>query len=198
MAPRPYRLGRRQAGADDTRARIIAAARDLLMTGNGLAGFTVDAVARAADVARQTVYYQFGSKVGLLEALCDSLALAGGIERLPSAFRQPDPLDALDRFVAVLVDFHASDRVLTRRLRGMATLDQDLALVLGGRDERRRKGLRVLVGRLGLAAHDDVVDLLHTLTSFETFDALAGAAREPAEVARLVQRLVRVAAGVTR
>src|SRR5947209_18395237 len=114
MSPRPYRLGQRQAAADQTRARIVAAARELLGARSGFAGFTIDAVARQAGVARMTVYYQFGSKVGLLEALCDSLAARGGIEQLMTAFCQPDSLDALREFVAVFGRFWSSDRLVTR------------------------------------------------------------------------------------
>src|ERR1700736_1948776 len=95
MSPRPYRLGQRQAATEQTRARIIAAARELLIASDGFSGFSIDAVARQADVARMTVYHQFGSKIGLLEALSDSLAAHGGMEQLASAFRERDPLDAL-------------------------------------------------------------------------------------------------------
>lgn len=66
MSPRPYRLGQRQAATEKTRARIISAARELLMESTGYTGFSIDAVARQADVARMTVYHQFGSKIGLL------------------------------------------------------------------------------------------------------------------------------------
>src|SRR5579883_3637314 len=96
--PRPYRLGQRQAAADQTRARILSAARELLASADGFSGFTVDAVARQAGVARMTVYYQFDSKVGLLEALFDDLASRGGMERMPEAFHQPEPLDALTTY----------------------------------------------------------------------------------------------------
>src|SRR5579872_5055175 len=120
--PRPYRLGQRQVATDQTRARIIAAARELLSAGDGFAGFSVEAVARQADVARMTVYYQFGSKVGLLEALSDDLAARGGMERLAEAFRQPDALQALDAFIAVFGRFWSADRLATRRLRGLAAL----------------------------------------------------------------------------
>ena len=94
MSPRPYRLGQRRLAAEQTRARVIAAARELLMATGGFAGFTIDAVARQAGVARMTIYNQFGSKAGLLEALFDDLAARGGMEQLPSAFSRPDPLDA--------------------------------------------------------------------------------------------------------
>src|ERR1700719_4474852 len=123
MSPRPYQLGQRQASSEQTRSRIIDAARELLMTSNGFSGFSIDAVARQADVARMTVYHQFGSKIGLLEALCDSLAASGGMEQLASAFRQPEPLDALDEYITVFGRFWESDRLVTRRLRGLAALD---------------------------------------------------------------------------
>ncbi len=196
--PRPYRLGQRQAASAQTRARILAAARELLMVPDNFSGFSVDAVARQADVARMTVYYQFGSRVGLLEALSDDLAARGGMEQLATAFRQPDPLGALDAFIAVFVGFWAADRLVTRRLRALAALDADFEQVIRTRDERRRDGLRVLVGRI--AAHsgqlrqrpvEEAIDLLHVLTSFESFDTLAGDGRSPDDVTLLFQELAR-------
>ena len=109
MSPRPYRLGQRQKATEQTRARILAAARELLLASDAFSGFSIDAVARQADVARMTVYHQFGSKIGLLEALSDSLAAHGGMEQLANAFRQPDPLKALDEFITVFSRFWQSD-----------------------------------------------------------------------------------------
>src|SRR5579864_9089865 len=122
MSPRPYRLGQRQAATEQTRTRIITAARELLIASDGFSGFSIDAVARQADVARMTVYHQFGSKIGLLEALCDSLASYGGMEQLASAFRRPEPLDALDEYITVFCRFYDSERLLARRLHGLAAL----------------------------------------------------------------------------
>src|SRR2546430_14142302 len=91
MSPRPYRLGQRQVAADKTRSRILKAAREQL---EKEASFSLDAVARRADVARMTAYYQFGSRRGLLEALFDDLAARGGVPPFPSAFQGPDPAGA--------------------------------------------------------------------------------------------------------
>ena len=110
MSPRPYRLGQRQKATEQTRARILTAARELLLASDAFSGFSIDAVARQADVARMTVYHQFGSKIGLLEALSDSLAAHGGMEQLANAFRQPDPLKALDEFITVFSRFWQSDQ----------------------------------------------------------------------------------------
>lgn len=196
MSPRPYRLGQRQAATEQTRSRILTAARELLMSEEGISSFSIDAVARQADVARMTVYHQFGSKTGLLEALCDALATSGGMEQLASAFRQADPFAALDTYIAVFARFWQTDRLVTRRLRGLAALDPEFEQVIRARDERRRKGLHVLVQRFGeqqslpaLQTHEDIVAMLYTLLSFECFDTLAGPARSIEEVVPAIQQL---------
>jgi len=47
-------------------------------------------MARGADASRLTIYYQFKSCPGLLEALYDHLAMRGGMQRMPEVFREPD------------------------------------------------------------------------------------------------------------
>src|SRR5207237_10798065 len=120
MSPRPYRLGQRQATTEQTRARILAAARELLMARDGFNGFSIDAVARQADVARMTVYYQFGSKIGLLEALSDYLATNGGLDQLSTAFRRTEPLEALEAVVNIFSRFWEADGMLLRLLLALA------------------------------------------------------------------------------
>jgi AcrR family transcriptional regulator len=198
MSPRRYRMDQRQEATAQTRAQILAAARTLLGAPEGISAFTIDAVARQAGVARMTVYYQFGSKVGLLEAISDDFAARGQMDRLATAFQQPDPLEALDRYIATFASFWETDRLSMRRLRALAALDPDFETVIRARDERRRTGARVLVGRLltqpGLAdqgAIDELVNMLFTLTSFEFFDTLAGPDRTLEDVAPQVQRLAR-------
>jgi len=196
MSPRPYRLGEREVAIHQTRARIIEAARELLMISDGFTSFTIEAVARQADVARMTVYYQFGSKTGLLEAICDSLAANGGITQLGNAIRAEDARAALAECIHIFSVFWDSDRLITRRLRGLASLDQEFEQVVRARDERRRKGLRVIVQRLAEQerwpapeAIDQAIDLLFTLTSFESFDMLAGPTRNCVDVTPAIQRL---------
>jgi AcrR family transcriptional regulator len=205
MSPRPYRLGQRQqATTEQTRARILAAAHQLLAAAGGIAAFTVEAVARHADVSRMTVYYQFGSKAGLLEALFDQLATTGGLPQgAAAALGQPDPLDALAGYVAAFGRFWVAERLVLRRLRSLAALDPELEHGVRARDARRRKGLELLAGRLADRyghPHPDAlaeaVTVLHMLTSFETFDALAGPDRSPQDVAGQVHRLAVAALGL--
>ncbi len=143
-----------------------------------------------------TVYYQFGSKAGLLNTLFDDLGGHGLVERLRAGLGQREPFEALAEFIGAFVGFWASDRILIRRLRSLAGLDSDLQRGLRARDARRRDGLSDLVARLaerrGRPA-DEAIEVLQVLTSFETFDALAGTSRSPEDVATL---LIRVAHSV--
>jgi AcrR family transcriptional regulator len=180
MSPRPYNLGKRQEQIDEARDQVLDAARALLREADSYGDFTVDAVARRADVARATVYYQFGSKTGLLEGLCDHLAELGGLSQLPEAFTNPDPEQALAAFITAFGRFWQADRTVMRRLRALAALDPEVKSVITARDQRRHQGLNVLVRRLideGAAPadldHSRAVRILTALTSFETFDALS-------------------------
>ena len=195
MSPRPYQLGRRQAEVDEGRRRVLAAARALLGATENFGSFTVEAVARAADVARATVYYQFGSKSGLLEAICDDLATSARMDTLAESFALPDPLAAVRSFVSVFGRFWDSDRAAMRRLRALAHLDPDVKAVISARDDRRRQGLSVLLGRLrdqrqAAAGSEETIAVLMALTSFETFDALAGPTASCCEALPVIYRLI--------
>ena len=186
----PYRPTQRQSTSDATRARIVDAARELLADPDAPIDFTVDAVAKRAGVSRMTVYYQFGGRAALLEAVLDDLADRVGLTpEIAAAMQRLEPGAALDQVVAVFCGFWASHRLAVRRLRAMAVLDTELAGVF--RDERRRRLITAALNRGESpgrpAASDSVVDLLLVLTSFETYDALAGGADE-ARVVELLQR----------
>jgi len=198
MSPRPYRMKRRQESSDENRQRIVAAARELLASSDESKSFSIEEVARRAQVARMTVYHQFGSLRGLLEALCDSLAMAGGMVHLSEVFQQPDPLEAIDRFIEVFVNFWESDRLVLRRLGAFAVLDQEFAIVLEERYRWRQRGVRVLLERLAKqtgrpspSEMHETADVLYLLTSFASYDTLAVPGRSRQQVTALVQRAAR-------
>jgi AcrR family transcriptional regulator len=204
MSPRPYRMERRRESADENRLRIINAARDLLASKKPSARFSLEAVARRAGVARMTVYHQFGSLGGLLEGLCDSLAIAGGMNHLADAFRRPDALEALDQFIAVFMQFWESDRAVIRGLGALAVLDPEFAVVLEERYSWRRRGVRAVLDRMAKQTGrpkprdmDEAADLLYMLTSFSTYDTLAGPRRSRERVTALIQRVARESLGVS-
>src|SRR5258706_14136257 len=107
--PRPYRSPVRDAAADETRARIIAAARTLLGGGKDLPAFSLDGVARQAGVTRLTVYNQFESKRGLLEAVFDDMAQRGGLFELQAGFAERDGGQAFNRVGLVFFHLLATD-----------------------------------------------------------------------------------------
>lgn len=192
-AKRPSKKG--TPVGEETRARILAAARELAVK-KGFDAFTVDKVALRAGVSRMTIYYQFGSKQGLLDALFDQLARKGNIGRLPKALQRPDPLDALEGFIAVFCGFWQSDRVGLRRLRSWGGLrPEDAESAVLERDSWRRRALETIVNRIreryGVPTEDaatETIDILHTLTSFESYDNLARQGRGEHEVASLLYR----------
>jgi AcrR family transcriptional regulator len=195
MCPRPYASARRRRAADATRGRILEAARSLIGGRGDLGRFSVDAVARKAGVARMTVYYQFGSRSGLLEALADHLASRGQMQRMGEAFRAPTLEKGLRTLVETFVRFWATDRRTMRRLRAMGVVFPTTAGRPRDRDAWRREAVGALlrrhgVHRTGRAVSDgDLVDVLSALTSFEVFDLLRTGSRTPEEVADLVYRL---------
>src|SRR5580693_8188090 len=122
MTPRHYEMGRRREATDVTRAKILAATRQIIGGKGDLDGFSMHAVAKKAGVARMTVYYQFASREALLEALADHLGQRGGMQRMREVFTEPDPERALRRLVEVFVGFWATDRRTLRRLRAMGVV----------------------------------------------------------------------------
>lgn len=194
---RTYRLGRRQAGADETRARLVAAARRVLMSPSGPSDLGLETVARRAGVTRLTVYHQFGSKTGLLEAVYDDMARRGRIaESLAAAFRQTDALACLDAAVAAFVSFWARERPAIRRLRAMAALDRQFKGATE-RDERRLAAMHTVVHRVAEQRGQPLGDIpskakaLSMLTSFEAFDALAGRETPIDQVLAMLRALCR-------
>src|SRR5262252_8670576 len=125
MSPRPYRMGKRQAARSETRSRILEAARQLLAT-ESETDLSMEAIARKADVSRLTIYYQFSSRAGLLEALYDHLAGRGNMRRMSEVFAETDAAVALEKMVRIFVGFWASDPAVMRHLRAMAALDPEI------------------------------------------------------------------------
>jgi AcrR family transcriptional regulator len=191
VSPRTYQSERRQAATSETRTRILDAARSLLNRADG-ASFTIDSVAERANVARMTVYYQFGSKPGLIAALSDDLASRGGIGRLPEAFREPDPTAGLEILTEVFMQLWESERLVIQRLRALSMLDPDFK-DHEDRNERRRHAITVLLRRLSPPPSDldDKADLLTAMTSFETYETLAAGGRDADACARLVSAATR-------
>jgi len=201
MPPRAYVSSVRTAAAAEKRDRVLEAAAKLLREDASIARFSLDTVAKAAGVTRLTVYNQFESKAGLLEALFDSLAARGPLADMGDIFRHPDPLVALDEYVAVFGRFWTLNRRAHGRLRAAALHDEELAAAMAARNERRRKGVTELLRRLGdkarpVVSRPETIDVIYLLLSFDTFNELAGEARTPEDVVPTMRRLIRAVLGI--
>src|SRR5215469_11417647 len=78
---RPYSSLARERQADDTRRRIVEAARELLET-EGYARMTIEGIARKAEVSAPSVYAIFKSKTGILAELIDRSSFGPAYEDL--------------------------------------------------------------------------------------------------------------------
>jgi AcrR family transcriptional regulator len=194
---RPYTLGKRLEQSDRKREQILAAARAQLES-DGYLGLTLDSLARKSGVTRQTIHNIFGTKSGVIEALFDQLALNAGMERMRNVMQQPEPEAMLDGFIEVFTSFWKRDRLLLRRVHGIAAIDPELGAAVEARNARRRMAAtRVVNITARRQGQSDATTLaqkaatLCALTSFEFFDALAEACGNPDEAATLVSAITR-------
>ena len=193
MSPRPYRLGKRAEIVEQTRERIIDATRELLAR-EGYPNASVDEVARLADVARATVYYQFGSKKGLIEAVVQDIQRRAGQEAVAGSVEAADPVDAMREAFVRGSWFWAAERPLVHKLTGLAAVDADIRRILAVVERDRLPVLERLVERLSGAQRlapsystEEALHVLWMLSSFEAFDQLfTGRGLPVDDVARLL------------
>jgi AcrR family transcriptional regulator len=176
---RAYRSRTRPTRTTETRARILTAVRELLAEG-AFHESTVEQVADRAGVARATVYQHFGSRLELVDAICDTLAVNPALLRLRETVELEDPDAALAETVANSVRFWSSEDAVLSQLYGVVAIDP-AAQALVDRQRRDRRGELIRLarhlernGRLreGIGA-DRALELLLVLTSYETFRELA-------------------------
>jgi AcrR family transcriptional regulator len=151
VKPRRYRSTLRAEQAKDTRRRIRAAA-DALFLERGYTDVSMDYIAEAAGVARQTVFSAFGSKAGVLKEVLD-VRLAGddaplAIVERPAARRMlasTDPHDAVRRQARIIVETGARVAPLWPALREAAATDAEIAELVRFYDEGRHAGIGAIV-----------------------------------------------------
>ena len=178
MSPREYRLGKRTVGVAETRARIVAAARAVFAE-DGFHRAPMEEVARRADVARATVYYQFDSKLGLIEAVLEDIERRGEQQRVLAAAALDDAVEATQRAFEEGTRFWAADHVLVRKLIGLAAADPGTRQLVIERDRNRLALVTRLAERLAEQQRlgpgcsvQKAVRTLWLLSSFEAFDQL--------------------------
>jgi AcrR family transcriptional regulator len=128
----------------------MEAVRELLREG-AFHESTVEQVATRAGVSRATVYQQFGSRVGLVDAICDGLDLTAVVE-------SPDVATLLRR----CTEFWAREEALLTQLYDAAAVDPAASEFVERQTRDRYRQLPHWVDRSQLP-------MLGLLTSFETY-----------------------------
>ena len=178
-ARRPYHSPARQRQAEQTRAGILTAARDLFRSA-GYAATTIDAIASSAQVSAKTVEAVFGSKRGVLAALVDLLAAVGPPHDLVDRLRAAtDPRQRL-RLVAELSRRAYEASVPEFELmRGAAVIAPEIAAAADQVESRRRGNQTRLVAYLqergclrGDLSPEEAIDIVWALTSYDVYRAL--------------------------
>jgi AcrR family transcriptional regulator len=198
MPSRVYRTDRGRPGAAETRGRILQAVRDLLAEGR-FHEATVEEIAARAGVARSTLHVHFGSRMGLVDAICEFLARAGERAGIKSSLELADPAEALRSVLSAAVRFWAAEEDLHRSLYGLAEIDPAARAFVDRQTTKRRTDLRRLskrlhdAGRLRPGVQDDALALLLVATSFATFDELRRNAKlTPSAVEQAVAKIATV------
>ncbi len=199
---RPYRSPRRREQAEETRRRILAAARRLFVT-RGYRGATMEAIADGAGVAVQTVYASLGSKKGILMALLDEMAADADLAGMRAAVAAAtgDPRRQLRERLAFTIRFYAGGADLIQIARTVAGVEPDLREMWNEGEERRHAAAESLVteweaaGALapGLTAAE-ATDLLWALGGPDVFRLLIGERGWTRE--RFRERIARTLEGV--
>ncbi len=143
---RPYRSPRRREQAEETRRRILAAARRLFVT-HGYGGATMEAIADGAGVAVQTVYASLGSKKGILLALLDEMAADADVAGMRAAVASAagDPRRQLRERLAFTIRFYASGADLIQIARTVSGVEPDLREMWNEGEGRRHAAAKSLV-----------------------------------------------------
>jgi AcrR family transcriptional regulator len=112
---------RPHAGVEETRGKILAAARELFER-NGTRGTTTREVAENAGVNEATLFRHFGSKRALLVAMREQ---ACGVEQFRSVLSALDGAD----FAADLrqIAYHVTEHMLAKRAMMCVSLAEDAA-----------------------------------------------------------------------
>jgi AcrR family transcriptional regulator len=178
---RSYDNDRRTAQSQDTKQRILEAARQLLMA-KGYRATTVAQVARAAGVHHDTIYALVGRKPEILRELIE-MAISGADgpvapeerEYVQRMLAEPDPRQKLAIYASAMQAIQTRMAPLLLALRDASSTEPEAEQVWNAISERRAANMRRLVADLGEGvlrpelSDDTAADIIWATASSEVF-----------------------------
>lgn len=143
---------------------------------------TVEAVARRAEVAVQTVYAVFGSKTGILAELLNQTTFGPEYEdTVRETLEEKDPEARLRRAARIARQIHDAQRAGFDLLRGAGVVAPELARLEQERERMRYEREEAMVASLRSAKrlrkelnYRTARDILWTLTGSDVYRMLVG------------------------
>src|SRR5215471_9638242 len=176
---RPYRSPLRQRQAEETRQRILAEARALLIT-QGYVGMTMEAIAEAAEVSPKTIAAVVGSKREILAAIVNPDAFEAPVQDLLGQLRTgQDPEQRVKLVVLIIRRVYESLGAEFELLRTAGVVDPELADLARRIEARRRHNQSYLITDLhergalrNNLSPEEALDILWSLTGYDLYRML--------------------------
>jgi AcrR family transcriptional regulator len=176
---RSYHSRVRQRQAEETRRRILAAARELFES-RGYAVTTLEAIAEIAEVSPKTIAAVFGSKRTLLAEVIKPDAFSTHVQQLIEELRATeDPSRRLSLVAQITRQAYeplASSLELLRTAGAVAPELADLAQQIEARRRENQARLVAYLHEQGILRHglpfEEATDVLWALTSYDLYRML--------------------------
>jgi AcrR family transcriptional regulator len=178
---RSYHSCMRQRQAEETRRRILEAARELFES-RGYAVTTLEAIAEIAEVSPKTIAAVFGSKRTLLAEVINPDAFSTHVQQLIEELRATeDPSRRLSLVAQITRQAYeplASSLELLRTAGAVAPELADLAQQIEARRRENQARLVAYLHEQGMLRHglpfEEATDVLWALTSYDLYRMLVG------------------------
>jgi AcrR family transcriptional regulator len=176
---RPYHSQVRQRQVEETRRRILAAARELFES-RGYAVTTLEAIAETAEVSPKTIAAVFGSKHALLAEVINLEAFSTHVRQLIEELRTTeDPSRQLSLVAQITRQAYGPLGSSLELLRTADAVAPELADLTQQVEARRRQNQARLIASLseqgalrpGLS-FEEAIDVLWALTSYDLYRML--------------------------
>jgi len=173
---RPYHSQTREQHAEESRQRILGAARSLFLQ-KGYVGTTVDTIAEDARLSPKTVTAVFGSKLGVLAELLRPATFGQSYQHLLERIQDdPDPVQRVRLVAEITWQVYDARAPELNLLRGAASIAPELAELARQVEARRREMQEHLISYLinqGVLRQDlhpeEATDELWALTSYDLY-----------------------------